>query len=100
MSRAPGEAFRLEMGISHADFFRVFPRLVAPQPVERDGLAVIVRPEPGKELQVTLSEEKVRRIALLEIVYLELELRFEGFSASDREAFMGRFERAFQKGGG
>lgn len=100
---APGGASveKQEMGITHGDFFRVFPRLVAPAPVSREGLRVTVSWEaPRRSLQVILSEEKNRKIAGLSIPYTELEFRFCNFSTSERQAFFTRFHRAFQKGGG
>ena len=88
------------MGISHRDFYRIFPRVVEGAAVERDGLRVKVEWEGGKRLQIALSEEKVRKIALLRLIYLDLEFRFENFAESERDAFLERFHRAFQKGGG
>ena len=91
----------LEMGITHNDFFRIFPRLVAPTPVMRDALCVTVAWQaPARSLQVTLSKEKIRKIAALSIPYTELELRFRDFSPSERRDFLEQFRRAFQKGGG
>lgn len=90
----------LEMGISHADFFRIFPRVVAPAEVRREALAVHVETGPGRGLTVRLSPEKTRRIAGLGIPYTELELAFRGYDAPARAAFLAHFHRAFQKGGG
>ena len=89
------------MGITHDDFFRIFPRLVAPAEVTREGLEVTVAWEGvQRSLQVTLSEEKNRKIARLRIPYVELEFRFRNFSSGERLEFLTRFYRAFQKGGG
>ena len=91
----------LEMGITHNDFFRIFPRLVAPISVTREALCVTVAWQaPARSLQVTLSKEKIRKIAALSIPYTELEFRFRDFSPSERREFLERFRRAFQKGGG
>lgn len=92
---------REEMGITHGDFFRIFPRLMAPAEVIREGLQVTVTWEADRRsLQVALSEEKKRKIAQLRIPYVELEFRFRNFSSHERQAFLARFHRAFQKGGG
>lgn len=100
MNDAAPHTEHLEMGLSHADFFRIFPRLVAPAEVERDGLSVAVSPAAGQSVEIRLSEEKTRRIALLRIVHLDMDITFRGFSADERGAFLTRFHRAFQKGGG
>jgi hypothetical protein len=89
-----------DMGISHGDFFRIFPRVVAPLAVERDGLRVKVDWTGGKHLQVVLSEEKVRKLALLRVSYLDLRFHFENFTPGERDRFLECFHRAFQKGGG
>ena len=89
------------MGITHGDFFRIFPRLVAPAGVSREGLQITVAWEGvQRSLQITLSEEKNREIARLRMPYVELEFRFRSFSKSERLEFLAKFHRAFQKGGG
>jgi len=94
----PGE--RLEMGISHADFERIFPRVVAPLAVQRDGLAWRVNWPDGARLEVVLSPERCRRLAGLGIVYCEVALHYAGFTTAGRERFRTAFMRAFHKGGG
>ena len=89
-----------DMGISLGDFDRIFPRVVVGATVVRDGLRVKVEWDGGKRLQIVLSEEKVRKIALLRLPYLDLEFHFENFTERERDAFLERFHRAFQKGGG
>lgn len=90
----------LEMGISHADFYRIFPRLVAPLVPSYRGLHTIVDWPSGSRLQVLMTAEKVRRIAGLRLPYVELEFVFERFSPAAEEAFLRRFATAFHKGGG
>ena len=99
---AAGEAdpLEFEMGITHADFFRIFPRLLEGGTLRRTAGEVIVAWADARTLVVGLSAEHVRRIAGLRIPYVTLTLRFLGFSPLERRAFLTRFERAFQKGGG
>ncbi len=91
---------RDEMGISHADFLRIFPRLVTDAAHADIGPDSRVSWPDGRTLRVQVSPEQRRRIALLSIPYVDIRFEFQGFSATAREAFMGRFDRAFQKGGG
>ena len=88
------------MGISHDDFFRVFPSVVAPASWRRDGLTIHVEWPDGARLAATVSAQKLRRIASLSLPYVDISFGFFGMNAADRDGFLVRFDRAFQKGGG
>jgi len=87
------------MGISHADFFRVFPAVIDRRPFERlpGGLAYT---EGGRRLAVTLSPESSRRIGMLELPVTCVAFLFEGYTPEQVDAFMARFDRHFHRGGG
>lgn len=92
---------RLEMGFDHAEFFRLFPRVVPDGKITYDGLIVtVVWSELGQRLKVVLSDAKTREIGRLRIPYLNVALIFSGFSEDEHREFMVGFRRAFQKGGG
>jgi len=91
---------RPAMGMSHDDFFRVFPLVVAPAEWRRDGLTIYVELGPGASIAASVSAQKLRRIASLSLPYVDIALCFRGVAAADRERFLTRFDRAFQKGGG
>lgn len=93
-------ATTLEMGISHADFRRIFPRLIAPLEASHDGLVTTVTWPAGGRLEVRMSAERVRRLAGLGLPYVELQFFFDDFSAADEARFMQAFRTAFHKGGG
>ncbi|MEQ8663575.1 MAG: hypothetical protein RLW62_22385 [Gammaproteobacteria bacterium] len=97
---AARRAVRREMGISHADFRRIFPRLLDDAAASVDGTGAHASWPDGRLLTVRLSPERERRIALLRLPTTDLEFEFRGFSPAACEAFLGRFDRAFQKGGG
>jgi len=89
------------MGISHAEFFRLFPRVVPAGQISCDGLSVtVVWSGLGRSLKVLLSDTKTREIGFLRLPYVELKLVFSGFSKDERGQFMFSFRRVFQKGGG
>ena len=88
------------MGISHDDFFRVFPSVVAPASWRRDGLSIHVEWPDGGRLAATVSAQKLRRIASLSLPYVDIGFGFFGMGAAERDRFLLRFDRAFQKGGG
>lgn len=93
-------AQRAEMGISHDDFFRVFPTVITPASWRREGLSVFVDWPEGARLTVTLSVQKLRRIASLSLPYVDIGFAFFAMATTEREGFLARFDRAFQKGGG
>jgi hypothetical protein len=88
------------MGITQADFRRVFPRLA------NDGLCRWMGPEvylewpTGAGVTVRLSAERVRQIASLRIPCLDVSFEFHGLPAAQCEDFLRRFDQAFHKGGG
>ncbi|MEX2479535.1 MAG: hypothetical protein WD928_01615 [Gammaproteobacteria bacterium] len=91
---------RAEMGISRTDFVRVFPNIVGDGDCHWQDTAVRVSWPAGKTVAITLSPERVRRIASLSIPSLDVEFEFTGMSTTECESFMQRFDRAFHKGGG
>lgn len=91
---------RLAMGISHDDFFRVFPTVVGAASWRRDGLSILVEWPLGARLVASVSAQKLRRIASLSLPYVDVGFDFHGMGAAERSSFLLRFDKAFQKGGG
>ncbi len=87
------------MGISHSDFFRIFPAVIRGHPFQRlsDG---VLYDESGRRLHVRLSAESCRRLGMLTIPVTSVELHFEGYVPEEVARFMARFERHFHRGGG
>ena len=88
------------MGITHADYFRIFPRLIDDAAPVTLALQCSIQWPDGRRLAIAVSDEKIRKIALLRIPYVDISFSFHGFSDDGREAFMARFDRSFHKGGG
>ena len=91
---------RLEMGITHSDYRRILPRLLDDASEQHIDLKTRVRWADGRRLDILVSPEKVRKIALLRMPYVNINFEFQGFTHSEMEAFMVRFDRSFHKGGG
>ena len=93
--------FRLtrEMSITHREFFRLLPRAVGNAPISRQNGRVIVDANEGR-VAIFLAAETLRKLAMLELPVTEITLEFTGFTDAAREAFLARFDLAFQKGGG
>ena len=63
-------------------------------------LTIHVEWPDGARLAATVSAQKLRRIASLSLPYVDISFGFFGMNAADRDGFLVRFDRAFQKGGG
>ena len=87
------------MGISHRDFFRIFPAVIRGRAFQRlpEG---VVYDESGRRLLVRLSTESQRRLGMLIIPVTTVELEFQGYTQAEVARFMARFERHFHRGGG
>ena len=87
------------MGISHSDFFRIFPAVIQGRPFERlcDGISY---EESERRILVRLSAESQRRLGMLRIPLTTICLQFEGYTQADVDSFMARFDRHFHRGGG
>ena len=101
MSTAPSPDTHLirEMSITHNEFFRLLPRAVNDAAVARQGNRITITTGTGL-VKITLAPETVRKLAILEFPVTEVTIEFNGFSASERAAFLARFDLAYQKGGG
>ncbi|HKI98037.1 MAG TPA: hypothetical protein VKB51_06140 [bacterium] len=91
---------RKEMGINHADFFRILPRALNAIPYVVNGTEIVAEGE-GMRLRIVLGEERERILgAVVRIPVTFVELRFEGYAAEEQAAFLEQFDRAYFKGGG
>ena len=100
MSSVPIEIERNEMGITHSDFERIFPRLVGDAEELDLGLVTTVNWVDGRRLIIHMSKEQQRKIAILRIPFVDIRFVFEDFLAEEAKRFMVRFDLAFHKGGG
>ena len=96
---------RREMSISHGEFLGSLVAAVAPAtfhapPTTGTGpVTITVHGAPGS-VEIRMSAQRERRIALLCLPVTDVEIELQGFSEQDYAAFMLRFDRAFQRGGG
>jgi hypothetical protein len=88
-----------EMSISHSDIFRILPKALDGENYRVDGNRVIAC-NGDRRLEITLSEETQRRIALLTLPVTHVRLDFIGYGADEAAAALARFDRGFQRGGG
>lgn len=88
-----------EMGITHREFFRVISRALAGRPhtIGENNVRVA---EGDRILDITISEEGERRIALMTVPVTRVRLAFSGYSESKTAETVVWFDRWFQRGGG
>ena len=91
--------FTREMGITPDEFRRTLPDAVGHEKYSIQGNEILIR-DPGGRVRIVLHPTGVRRLGMLALPVTPVEFAFEGLDQSDRERFMDRFERYFQRGGG
>lgn len=92
-------SFTRELGLTHAEFFRSLPAAIAHRAFTVDNDRVRIEQE-GRSVIIELGPQCYRSIASLRLPYVEVRFRFVGFTTGERQDFMERFERYFQRGGG
>lgn len=89
----------LDMGLTHAEFFRTLPPAMAGLDYRIESARVEAL-QGDKRLLIHLEPESERRIALLRIPTTRVRFRFENHDPNEIDAFMNRFHKHFQRGGG
>lgn len=89
-----------QMGITRAEFLRLLPRALDSDAFDVSGAHICYRTADDKSLGIELGSESVRQIALMQMPTMPVTLTFSGFSDTEREALLRRFDRAYQRGGG
>ena len=91
--------FVKEMGINHADFFRILPKALDTDDYARTGDGAVLE-GGGKRLEISLGPEGKRTIALLALPITRVTLRFTGYGEAELDGAMKRFDLYFRRGGG
>lgn len=95
----PDIAYSREMGLTHADFWRLLPRAMGDHPYTIDG-SVVRATVDGGQLEIVLGQPEERRIALLRLPYAVVTFTFTGLEEVQQQAFKAHFDLHFQRGGG
>lgn len=88
----------LDMSLSREEFLRLLPAAVGPVTVEEDG--VFVGGDAPQRWTLRLVPLADRHLGSVILPCHRVEIRFDGYSEMAAEAFMARFHRGFQRGGG
>lgn len=87
------------MSISRAEFERSLPDAVGNVPYTPHGSSFSYA-VGGRSWRIELEALPERVIALLRLPRHRVSFRLEGFDARERAAWIARFQRHFQRGGG
>ncbi len=91
--------YEKEMGITHAEFFRLLPIALGSNQYEAYDNGASLNAD-GRSIHLDLGPESVRQIALLSIPRTPVIMTLDGFTDQEAEDFMVNFDRAYQRGGG
>lgn len=89
----------LEMSITREDFLRLLPGAVGLATIEEAG-GVFTHAEGPRRWTIHLVPMADWCAGSVVLVRHRVELRFEGYSEEAVAAFLARFHRGFQRGGG
>ncbi|MCP5368086.1 MAG: hypothetical protein H6907_21185 [Hyphomicrobiales bacterium] len=89
-----------QMGFSRTDFVRTLPRVFGPDACQVAGDRATWSDGAGRRVEIEMGPERERRIALIRLPYMDVRLRLTGFTDAEAAAFMVRFDRSYQRGGG
>jgi len=90
---------RKQMGFSRSDFTRTLPRVFG-DAYRITGDRVEGSDGDGGEVVIEMGPEQVRQIALIRLPFMDIVMTLTGFTADEAAAFMVRFDRSYQRGGG
>ncbi|MBL6933234.1 MAG: hypothetical protein ISR45_09820 [Rhodospirillales bacterium] len=94
-----GKVISKEMGITHQEFFRNIPRALGTDEYVKNEDGVIVD-DGSRRLEIAISEQGERRIALFTLPVTHVTLTFRGYTEKGVAETMAAFDLAFQRGGG
>ena len=87
-----------EMGITRAEFLRLLPAAVGHAPFRIEGDEI--HGDGALSWRIKLRERPQRRIALIALPVLDVELDIDAPSGTEAKAFIDRFLLGFQRAGG
>lgn len=88
-----------EMGLTHAEFFRLLPALLRQAEYRLVGDEVRVS-NGDRSLVIELGRQVQRKLGALTLPTIRLVFRFHGYTDSEIDGFMVSFDRCFHRGGG
>jgi len=95
------EHFERDMGYNDKEFFRVLPAAIGDFQYSVTGNTVrISNPDNNQTLELRITPLPDRRLGLIRIQHIDVLFSFSNMNEDERNKFMHRFDRRFQRGGG
>jgi hypothetical protein len=91
--------FTREMGLTPDEFLRTLPDAIGHGDYLVQGSEILIR-DAGGRVRILLHPTRQRKLGILALPITPVEFSFQDMEPSEREKFMTRFERYFQRGGG
>lgn len=89
------------MGYNEKEFFRVLPAAIGEYQYTKEGSTVrVYDPENNRGLDLLITPLPDRRLGAFRIQRIDVQFSFSNMSEEERNKFMYRFDRRFQRGGG
>jgi hypothetical protein len=88
----------LVMSLNREEFFRLLPAAVGPHAVDAEGL--IHGPSGGGAWTIRLTPLEPLSLGSVVLPRCSVEISLNGFPDAAARAFLARFHRGFQRGGG
>lgn len=88
-----------EMGITHAELFRLLPAATGLQEFDVSDKIISIR-NGEKVINIRISPEIERRLGSLRLPVTVLEFSFSGYAGQEISKFFRRFDRCFRRCGG
>ena len=92
-------SFERHMGLTRAEFLRSLPEALGHPHYRIDGDRIEIE-DPAGPIRILLGPAEERRIGMLRLPVIRVGFQFGEMPRTERDRFMGRFERYFQRGGG
>jgi hypothetical protein len=95
----PERTFNKEMSLDRVEFLRTLPGALGIERLPGTGSPLRIE-SGGGSVEVSFQSLPPRRLGALQLPVLRVRLVLTGFPPEDADQVIGRFERAFQRGGG
>jgi hypothetical protein len=96
----PDFTWRAQMGFSRSELIRALPRAVEPYRIRNSATNPVEILLDSRIVRLHTGPDGYREIASMRIPQLPVSLEFFDFGAAEYEAFLSRFRKYLQKGGG
>lgn len=93
--------FERDMGYSEKEFFRVLPSALGDYRYRLQGNRILIdHPDNSHQVLLEITPLPDRRLGAFRIERIDVQFELLNMNDDERAAFMRRFDRRFQRGGG